>query len=120
DPMTTARHAPVLLDRVGALLAPALAQEGSVLADCTLGLGGHTGAVLRACPTARVIGIDRDTTALAMSAERLAPFGDRFEGVHAVYDELPDVLHSLGLETVDAVLFDLGVSSMQLDVRGRG
>lgn len=118
--MTTPRHAPVLLDRVVALLAPALAHEGSVLVDCTLGLGGHTEAVLRACATARVIGIDRDTTALAMSAERLAPFGDRFQGVHAVYDELADVLDTFGLDAVDGVLFDLGVSSMQLDVRERG
>ena len=118
--MTTPRHAPVLLDRVVSLLAPALAEEGSVLVDCTLGLGGHTEAVLRACPAARVIGIDRDTTALAMSTERLAPFGDRFQGVHAVYDELLDVLAGLGLDAVDAVLFDLGVSSMQLDVRDRG
>lgn len=118
--MTNPRHVPVLLDRVVALLEPALTHEGSVLVDCTLGLGGHTEAVLERCGLARVIGIDRDTDALALAGERLAPFGDRFTGVHAVYDELPEVLDDLGLAQVDGVLFDLGVSSMQLDLRERG
>ena len=118
--MTRSRHVPVLLDRVVALLAPALDHPGAVLVDATLGLGGHTEAVLTRCELARVIGIDRDTAALALARTRLAPFGDRFTGVHAVYDELPDVLDELGLESVDAVLFDLGVSSMQLDLRERG
>jgi 16S rRNA (cytosine1402-N4)-methyltransferase len=118
--MTTPRHAPVLLDRVVALLAPALEAPGSVYVDCTLGLGGHSEAVLERLPGARVIGIDRDPEALRRSAERLAAHGDRFTAVHAVYDELPEVIASLGLEHVDAVFFDLGVSSMQLDVRERG
>jgi 16S rRNA (cytosine1402-N4)-methyltransferase len=113
-------HVPVLLDRVVALLAPALEREGAVLVDATLGLGGHTEAVLARFELARVVGIDRDTDALALAGARLAPYGDRFTGVHAVYDELPDVLASLGLDSVDAVLFDLGVSSMQLDVPERG
>ena len=113
-------HDPVLLDRVVALLAPALDHDGAVLVDATLGLGGHTEAVLSRCALARVIGIDRDPDALALAGERLAPFGDRFVGVHAVYDELPDVLADQGLAAVDAVLFDLGVSSMQLDVAERG
>jgi 16S rRNA (cytosine1402-N4)-methyltransferase len=118
--MTSPAHAPVLLDRVVALLTPSLGHEGAVLVDATLGLGGHTEAVLGRCELARVIGIDRDTAALDLARERLAGFGDRFTGVHAVYDELPDVLDELGLDAVDAVLFDLGVSSMQLDVRARG
>jgi 16S rRNA (cytosine1402-N4)-methyltransferase len=118
--MTTPSHAPVLLDRVVALLTPALEAPGSVYVDCTLGLGGHSEAVLQRLPQARVIGIDRDPAALAMSRKRLAGFGDRFTAVHAVYDELPDVLGDLGLDHVDAVFFDLGVSSMQLDVRERG
>ena len=118
--MTTPSHAPVLLDRVVALLRPALDREGAVLVDCTLGLGGHTEAVLERCGQARVIGIDRDPVALEMAGERLRPFGERFTGVHAVYDEIADVLADQGLESVDAVLFDLGVSSMQLDVRERG
>ena len=118
--MITPSHAPVLLDRVVALLAPALATPGAVLVDCTLGLGGHSEAVLERHPGVRVIGVDRDPTALSMSSERLAPFGDRFTAAHAVYDELPQVLTELGLDHVDAVFFDLGVSSMQLDVRERG
>ena len=118
--MPSPSHVPVLLDRVVALLAPALGRDGAVLVDCTLGLGGHTEAVLERIPTARVIGVDRDTAALELAGARLAPYGDRFTGVHAVYDELSDVLADQGLDAVDAVLFDLGVSSMQLDVRERG
>lgn len=118
--MPAPSHVPVLLDRVVALLAPALAHDGAVLVDCTLGLGGHSEAVLERVGTARVVGVDRDPQALALAGSRLAPYGERFTGVHAVYDELPEVLDSLGLASVDAVLFDLGVSSMQLDVRERG
>lgn len=118
--MSQPRHVPVLLDRVVALLQPALEREGAVLVDCTLGLGGHSEAVLERIGSARVVGIDRDPEALRRAGDRLAPYGDRFTGVHAVYDELPDVLDDLGLDSVDAVLFDLGVSSMQLDVRERG
>jgi len=114
------RHVPVLLDRVVALVAPALAHPGAVMVDATLGLGGHTEAVLQRCPEARVIGIDRDTHALDRSRERLAPFGERLTLVHAVYDEIGEVLRDQGLAHVDGVLFDLGVSSMQLDVRERG
>jgi 16S rRNA (cytosine1402-N4)-methyltransferase len=110
----------VLLDRVVALVAPALDHPGAVMVDATLGLGGHTEAVLQRCPEARVIGIDRDIHALDRSRERLAPFGERVTLVHAVYDEIGDVLRDQGLSHVDGVLFDLGVSSMQLDVRERG
>jgi 16S rRNA (cytosine1402-N4)-methyltransferase len=113
-------HVPVLLDRVVALLAPALDHPGAVLVDCTLGLGGHSEAVLERLEHASVVGIDRDPAALEMAGQRLAAYGDRFRGVHAVYDEIPEVLDELGLDHVDAVLFDLGVSSMQLDVRERG
>ncbi len=118
--MTSPSHVPVLLDRVVALLTPSLDHEGAVLVDATLGLGGHTEAVLTSCSLARVIGIDRDQAALDLARERLAPFGDRFTGVHARYDELPAVLESQGLDAVDSVLFDLGVSSLQLDVTERG
>ena len=118
--MNDPAHVPVLLDRVVALVAPPLEQPGSVLVDATLGLGGHTEAVLTRCPQARVIGIDRDTHALDRSRERLADFAERVTFVHAVYDEIGDVLAGLGLDHVDGVLFDLGVSSMQLDVRERG
>ncbi|MCB0909342.1 MAG: 16S rRNA (cytosine(1402)-N(4))-methyltransferase RsmH [Nocardioidaceae bacterium] len=113
-------HVPVLLDRVVALLTPSLDHEGAVMIDATVGLGGHSEAVLTRCALARVVGIDRDPEALRRAGERLAAFGDRFTGVHAVYDEIPDVLADLGLRAVDAVLFDLGVSSMQLDLPERG
>jgi 16S rRNA (cytosine1402-N4)-methyltransferase len=118
--VSAARHVPVLLDRVVALLAPALDRPGAILVDATLGLGGHTEAVLAACPQARVIGVDRDADALELAGERLVPYADRTTFVHAVYDEIPSVLEELGLPHVDGVLFDLGVSSMQLDVRERG
>ena len=118
--MVTPSHVPVLLDRVVALVAPALSQPGAVMVDATLGLGGHTEAVLERCPEARVIGIDRDTHALERSRERLAPHAERVTFVHAVYDQIGEVLRDLGLDHVDGVLFDLGVSSMQLDVRERG
>jgi 16S rRNA (cytosine1402-N4)-methyltransferase len=115
-----ARHVPVMRDRVVELLAPALDAEGSVLVDGTLGMGGHAEALLSACPRARVVGIDRDREALALAGERLAPFGERVRLVHAVYDELPGVLDDLGLRYVQAVLLDLGVSSLQLDEDDRG
>jgi 16S rRNA (cytosine1402-N4)-methyltransferase len=118
--MAAPSHVPVLLDRVVALVAPALAQPGAVLVDATLGLGGHSEAVLERFPEARVVGIDRDTHALERSRERLAPYAERVTFVHAVYDEIAEVLADLGLPHVDGVLFDLGVSSMQLDVRERG
>ncbi|MFS3130253.1 16S rRNA (cytosine(1402)-N(4))-methyltransferase RsmH [Nocardioides sp. Bht2] len=114
------RHVPVMLDRVVELLAPALAADGAVVIDATLGLGGHSEALLTAFPNARLIGIDRDLHALELSGRRLAPFGDRATLVHAVYDEIPDVLADLGLSSVNGVLFDLGVSSMQLDEADRG
>jgi 16S rRNA (cytosine1402-N4)-methyltransferase len=118
--MTNPSHVPVLLDRVVALVAPPLQQPGSVLVDATLGLGGHTEAVLTRCPEAHVIGVDRDTHALELAGRRLEPFAGRTTLVHAVYDEIPEVLAELGHDHVDGVLFDLGVSSMQLDVRERG
>src|SRR3712207_7258914 len=107
-------HVPVLRERVLDLLAPALDRPGSVLVDATLGLGGHTEAVLERLPQVRVVGIDRDPDALARSRERLRPSADRVTFAHAVYDEVPDVLGDLGLDAVEGVLFDLGVSSMQL------
>jgi 16S rRNA (cytosine1402-N4)-methyltransferase len=118
--MSSPTHVPVLLDRVVALVAPALEHPGAVFVDATLGLGGHSEAVLDRCPTARLVGVDRDPHALELAGERLAPYADRTTLVHAVYDELPDVLAELDIDAVDGILFDLGVSSMQLDVRDRG
>lgn len=118
-----AEHVPVMLDRVLDLLAPSLARESAVLVDATVGLGGHADALLSAHPALTLVGLDRDPEALARSGARLARHGDRVHLVHAVYDELPDVLTRLGLAatgSVDGVLMDLGVSSMQLDVPERG
>ncbi len=118
--MDVPEHVPVLLDRVVALLAPALVEPGSVLVDATLGLGGHTAEILARCPAARVVGLDRDPQALRLAGVRLAGSEERVTLVHAVYDEIPRVLAELGLSSVNGVLFDLGVSSMQLDRRERG
>jgi 16S rRNA (cytosine1402-N4)-methyltransferase len=118
--MTTPSHVPVLLDRVVALLQPALDHDGAVLVDATLGLGGHSEAVLTRCALARVVGFDRDPEAMRLAGDRLEPFGERFVGVHATYDRIPEALADLGLGQADGVLFDLGVSSMQLDVADRG
>ncbi|MBA2698322.1 MAG: 16S rRNA (cytosine(1402)-N(4))-methyltransferase RsmH [Nocardioidaceae bacterium] len=118
--MSDPRHVPVLLDRVVALVAPALTEPASVLVDATLGLAGHAGAILAACPHAQLVGMDRDSKALALAAERLQPFAARTTLVHAVYDEIPDVLSRLGMDRIQGVLFDLGVSSMQLDETDRG
>ena len=113
-------HIPVLRERIIELLAPALRHAGAVYVDGTLGLGGHAEAILTACPLARAIGIDRDPQALAESARRLARFGDRVAFVEAVYDELPEVLAGQGVASADAILLDLGLSSLQIDQRERG
>ena len=113
-------HVPVLLDRICDLLAPALARPGAVVVDATLGLGGHSEALLTRFEEVTLVGIDRDPRALELAGRRLAAFGDRVHLVEAVYDEIPAALAGLGIETVDGILFDLGVSSMQLDVRSRG
>ncbi|GDX31381.1 ribosomal RNA small subunit methyltransferase H [Actinomycetes bacterium] len=117
---TAVRHLPVMPARVIALLAPALAAPGAVLVDATLGLGGHAEFALRQFPNLHLVGLDRDNEAIELSRERLAGFGERITFVHAVYDELPEVLDSLGLPKVQGILFDLGVSSMQLDEVQRG
>lgn len=120
DRTAAQRHTPVLRDRVLDLLAPALERDGAVYVDGTLGMGGHAEAVLERFPKARVIGIDRDEQALALAGSRLAAHADRISLVHAVYDEFDSVVTDLGLSRVDAALFDLGVSSLQLDEEDRG
>lgn len=117
------RHIPVMLTRVAELLAPALGADNAVYVDATLGLGGHAEHFLRAYPQLRLIGLDRDPHALQLAAARLAPFADRITLVHTRYDGFADALADAGLaraESVTAVLFDLGVSSMQLDEAARG
>ena len=115
-----ASHVPVLLERVLDVLAPSLTGERPVVVDATLGLGGHTEAMLQRFPDVHVIGIDRDREALARAASRLAPYEGRVTFAHAVYDEIADVVRDAGFPTVSGVLFDLGVSSMQLDLADRG
>lgn len=114
------RHVPVLADRVLALLAPALNQPNAVLIDATLGHGGHSELALNAFPELTVIGLDRDLSAIGLSTERLAPFGSRIILVHAVYDQISQVLDQYNLDGAQGILFDLGVSSMQLDQPERG
>jgi 16S rRNA (cytosine1402-N4)-methyltransferase len=110
----------VLPERVLALLAPALADHPAVAVDATLGLGGHADALLAAHPELTLVGLDRDPQALALSHERLARYGDRVHLVHAVYDAMPEALADLGFAKVNGVLFDLGVSSLQIDEAQRG
>lgn len=103
------------------LLAPSiLASENPVVVDGTLGLGGHSEALLEKFPHLTVIGIDRDPTAIAKAQSRLAHFGERFKTAHAIFDEFSRVIESFGYEQINGALFDLGVSSMQLDESERG
>jgi 16S rRNA (cytosine1402-N4)-methyltransferase len=113
-------HKPVLLERCIELLGEALNNDSAILVDGTLGLGGHSEAFLQRFPKLTLVGIDRDENALKLAGERLAPFADRIHLVQAVYSDIPEVLEELGLKLADAVLLDLGVSSMQLDERDRG
>ncbi|WP_022868043.1 16S rRNA (cytosine(1402)-N(4))-methyltransferase RsmH [Schaalia vaccimaxillae] len=114
-------HIPVLLDECLDMLAPALDRPEALLIDATLGMGGHTEAALKRFPNTRVIGIDRDPDAIALAGQRLATFGDRFIAVHTTYDHIDEVASQFGREhSVDAVLMDLGVSSLQLDEVERG
>lgn len=122
---TNERHVPVLLERCVGLLAPAIqagiaARSSAVVVDCTLGMGGHSEALLTRFPEVHLIGLDRDEQALSLAGERLNRFSSRTDLVHAVYDEIADVVDDLGFSGVDGILFDLGVSSLQLDERERG
>lgn len=94
-------------------------QRGGVFVDCTVGAGGHSRALLEAGAT-RLVAIDRDASALALAREALSPWGERVAFVHADFRSLADVLKAAGLERVDGILADFGVSSMQLDAPGRG
>ncbi|MDQ2875591.1 MAG: 16S rRNA (cytosine(1402)-N(4))-methyltransferase RsmH, partial [Actinomycetota bacterium] len=120
DTTGAAAHRPVMKDRVVALLSPALEPENAVLVDATLGRAGHARALLAQHPQLSLIGIDADATAIAESGRLLAEFGDRVTLVQARYDELPAILGRLGRPRVQGILFDLGVSSPQLDDPQRG
>ena len=114
------RHVPVLLARTLELLAPAVGAPGAVVVDATLGMGGHSEALLQQFTGLRLVGLDRDPQALEIAGRRLAPYAERTTLVHAVYDEIADVLAGMGARRVQGVLFDLGVSSLQLDETARG
>jgi 16S rRNA (cytosine1402-N4)-methyltransferase len=117
-PAEAVPHRPVMLRETLQLLRPA---PGAIVVDGTLGAGGHAEALLGAiAPHGRLYGIDRDPTALAHARERLAPFGDRFTAIHGDHRELPLLLEQHGVDAVDTVLLDLGISSMQLDDPSRG
>jgi len=109
-----------MLERCLELLAPALSGNHPVVLDCTLGLGGHSQALLEANPNLRVIGIDRDPKAIELASERLSGFGLRFSAHLAIYDQIQEVLDELKISEINGVLMDLGVSSMQLDEAERG
>jgi 16S rRNA (cytosine1402-N4)-methyltransferase len=122
---TAERHVPVLRERCVNLLAPSIeraveASGRAVVVDATLGMGGHSEEMLRRFPRLHLIGIDRDEQALSLAGARLAEFQDRTDLVHAVYDQIGEVLAELGADGIDGALFDLGVSSLQLDERERG
>ena len=112
-----APHRPVLLQETIDFLAP---ERGGLFVDCTLGLGGHSEAILEAANGTRVIGIDRDSEALSVATERLAHFGERFKPVHADFRELGAILSELGEREPAGILADLGVSSLQFDSPTRG
>jgi 16S rRNA (cytosine1402-N4)-methyltransferase len=114
--VTAPSHDPVLLEESLLFLRP---ERGGTYVDCTLGLGGHTEALVSRGAT-RVIGIDRDAEALAIATERLGPVAGRVELVHADYRTLPAVLSKRGITAVDGILADLGVSSLQFESEGRG
>ena len=114
-------HISVMRDRCVELLAPVVAlSDRPVIVDATLGLGGHTEALLTSFPTLTVIGIDRDAIAIARATERVAQFGERSKSAHVVFDEISSVVASFGFSQINGALFDLGVSSMQLDEAERG
>jgi 16S rRNA (cytosine1402-N4)-methyltransferase len=116
--LTAARHQPVMVDRVAELLRP---RPGGTYLDATLGLGGHAERLLEAsAPDGRVVGLDRDPAALALARQRLAWAGDRLQAVPASFADLGEVAGRLGLTAVDGILYDLGVSSLQLDEGQRG
>jgi 16S rRNA (cytosine1402-N4)-methyltransferase len=115
--MVMYEHVPVMCDAILTLLGPAFAVEDPVLVDATLGLGGHAEAALSRFDNLHLIGIDRDPQALTAARQRLAPFGDRLETHQDTYDQIGEILGEL---RPHGVLFDLGLSSLQIDARERG
>jgi 16S rRNA (cytosine1402-N4)-methyltransferase len=118
--MNTPTHTPVLLTECLDILAPVLTEGDSVVVDGTLGLGGHSHAILDRFADATVVGIDRDAVALRLASERLATFAPRFIGVHTTYDHIADALAIAHRTSANGILLDLGISSMQIDESDRG
>jgi 16S rRNA (cytosine1402-N4)-methyltransferase len=123
--MQELQHIPVALNRCINLLSPAIEKaiqdRGSALViDATLGLGGHTRALLEKYSELRIIGFDRDLSAIAIARKNVSPYGDRLTIVHAIYDQIAHTLDEMQISHIDGALFDLGVSSMQLDEAQRG
>jgi 16S rRNA (cytosine1402-N4)-methyltransferase len=115
------QHVSVMRDECVELLSPAITSHANpVVIDATLGLGGHTEALLNKFPQLVVIGIDRDTQAIEIATERLSRFGERFISHHSIFDRISDVAKEHGYSHVQGILFDLGVSSLQLDQSDRG
>ena len=115
------QHYSVMRNECVELLSPAIEKsEHPVVVDATLGLGGHTQALLERFPQLTVIGIDRDEIALSRASARLAKFGSRFIAIHGAFDEIASIVHEAGFSSIDGALFDLGVSSIQLDEPERG
>ena len=115
------QHVSVMRDECIELLSPAIsAHANPVVIDATLGLGGHTEALLNKFPQLVVIGIDRDSQAIEIATERLSRFGQRFISHHSIFDCISDVAKEHGYSHVQGILFDLGVSSLQLDNGDRG
>ena len=114
-------HISVMRDTCIDLLTPAINKsETPVVVDATLGLGGHSEALLDSNPNLVLIGIDRDLDAIVKAKNRLAKFENRAIVSHTIFDEIKNVVNSFGFKQVDGILFDLGVSSMQLDQSDRG
>ena len=112
-----APHRPVLLEETLKYLVP---ERGGLFVDCTVGLGGHSEAILKSSPDTRIIGLDLDPAALEYSRQRLASFGDRFRAIHANFRKIETVLSEAGERDPNGVLVDLGVSSLQFDSPERG
>lgn len=111
-------HIPVMLQETMKLLGP---EPGGIYVDGNLGLGGHSGEILRLSdPDGRVVGFDCDEEALALARQRLAPYGERFIGCHSNFTTMAETLDEMGVKEVDGILLDLGVSSLQLDSPDRG
>ena len=113
-------HDPVMIDRVLDLFSPVLSTDSACALDMTLGMGGHSEALLEKFPLLRLVGIDRDDAALAIAKDRLSRFGNRVSYFRGTYDQIPEVCKEKSVVNFQAILADLGVSSLQLDDQSRG